>query len=315
VIHLEKCVVCGKSETQIFIASLLDDRFGYPHPVTIFNCQLCNHFFCIPKLMKDEISDLYERYYGRTSCTKIGEHRTLNSKFWRWVLGENNLGQFALDPSCEMKLLDVGSGDCQNLWDADYLGFNAYGFDVDRTSEQIALLHGLRVLSGDSAAESYKGTKFDFIQLNQVIEHFIDPAIEIQNLKRILSSRGLIYISTPNSSSIYRHLFGKRWINWHVPYHQHHFSKKSLRKLMDDNNLIITRHRTVTPIVWVSLQLRNFRISHEPGVPNKVWSSVNQGKHGRLLELLALAVIFLPVRLLDILKFGDCQVVIVRQRT
>jgi 2-polyprenyl-3-methyl-5-hydroxy-6-metoxy-1,4-benzoquinol methylase len=262
--------------------------------------------------MKDEISALYEGYYGRTSCTEIGEHRTLNSKFWRWVMGENNLGQFALNPSNEIKLLDVGSGDCQNLWDADYLGFEAYGFDVDRTSEQIALLYGLSVLSGNSAAESYRGTKFDFIQLNQVVEHFVDPAIEIQNLRKILSSRGLIFISTPNSSSIYRVLFGKRWINWHVPYHQHHFSKKSLRKLLDDNNLIITSHRTVTPIVWVSLQMRSLSFSHETGVPNKVWSSTSKRKYARLIELVVLAVVFLPVRLFDMLKLGDCQVIIAR---
>ena len=229
-------------------------------------------------------------------------------------MGENNLGQFALNPSREIKLLDVGSGDCQNLWDADYLGFEAYGFDVDRTSEQIALSNGLSVISGDSAAESYKSTKFDFIQLNQVIEHFVDPAIEIQNLRKILSSRGLMFISTPNSSSIYRVLFGKRWINWHVPYHQHHFSKKSLRKLLDDNNLIITSHRTVTPIVWVSLQMRSLSFSHETGVPNKIWSSTSQRKYVRLIELVVLAVVFLPVRLFDMLKLGDCQVIIARQR-
>ena len=293
-LHIEDCVVCGNSETQVFIASLSDDRFGYPDPVSIIKCRSCKHFSCFPKLMKDEIGPLYEGYYGRTSSTKIGDHKTLNNKFWRWVMGENNLGQFALNPSREIKLLDVGSG--------------------DRTSEQIALSNGLSVISGDSAAESYKSTKFDFIQLNQVIEHFVDPVIEIQNLRKILSSRGLMFISTPNSSSIYRVLFGKRWINWHVPYHQHHFSKKSLRKLLDDNNLIITSHRTVTPIVWVSLQMRSLSFSHETGVPNKVWSSTSQRKYGRLIELVVLAVVFFPVRLFDMLKLGDCQVIIVRQR-
>jgi 2-polyprenyl-3-methyl-5-hydroxy-6-metoxy-1,4-benzoquinol methylase len=264
--------------------------------------------------MKDEIGPLYEGYYGRMSSTKIGEHKTLNSKFWRWVMGENNLGQFAINPNHDITLLDVGSGDCQNLWDADYLGFKAYGFDVDRTSEQIALSNGLSVMSGNSAAESYKSFEFDFIQLNQVIEHFIDPAIEIQNLRNILSSKGLIFISTPNSSSIYRVIFGKRWINWHVPYHQHHFSKRSLRKLLDNNNLLVISHRTVTPIVWVSLQMRSLSFSHETGVPSKLWSTASRRKFARLIELVVLAVVFLPVKLFDILRLGDCQVVIVRQR-
>ena len=230
-------------------------------------------------------------------------------------MGENNLGQFAIQPKREIKLLDVGSGDCQNLWDATFLGFDAYGFDVDRTSAQIAARYGLRVKSGVSVASAYFGTNFDFIQLNQVIEHFVDPDVEIQGLLKMLSNNGLIFISTPNSSSIYRRLFGKRWINWHVPYHQHHFSKKSLQKFMRNNNLIITRYKTVTPIVWVSLQLRNLRYVEQPGVPNKLWTSPSQRKYmNRLLDLIVLVTIFLPVRFLDLLGFGDCQVVIARPK-
>jgi 2-polyprenyl-3-methyl-5-hydroxy-6-metoxy-1,4-benzoquinol methylase len=311
--QFENCVICGKPCMERFIEAISDDRFGCPDVVSIYKCQSCNHFACFPRLEEHQISSLYEKYYGRTSSAEIGEHRTLHSKFWRWIMGENNLGQFAIKGR-GVKMLDVGSGDCQNLWDATYLGFNAYGFDVDRTSVQIGKLNGLRVKSGESAADAYFGEKFDYIQLNQVIEHFRDPAVELEGLAEMLAENGLIFISTPNSSSILRYLCGKTWINWHVPYHQHHFSKKSLRKLMEDNNWIITKSRTVTPLVWVSLQLRNSRRSQQAGAPSKVWATTTQRKYSRLLELTVIAAVFFPIRILDLIKLGDCQMVIARRK-
>ena len=162
--QFENCVICGKPCMERFIEAISDDRFGCPDLVSINKCQSCNHFSCFPRMEKHQISSLYEKYYGRTSSAEIGEHRTLNSKFWRWIMGENNLGQFAIKGR-GIKLLDVGSGDCQNLWDATHLGFNAYGFDVDRTSVQIGKLNGLRVKSGESAADAYFGEKFDYIHI------------------------------------------------------------------------------------------------------------------------------------------------------
>ena len=312
--HSEICVVCADPELKTYFESLSDDRYGFPGEVTIVRCRSCKHFSCSPKLGKNEIKSLYEEFYGRIGTTKVGVHRTLNSRFWRWVMGENNLGQFALKPDAQIRLLDVGSGDCQNLWDAAFLGFDSYGFDVDRTSEEIGKLNHLRVLSGDSAASAYVGKKFDFIQLNQVIEHFIEPALEIEGLATILSINGSLFISTPNSSSLFRLLFGKRWINWHVPYHQHHFSKKSLRKLLEDNNWVITKSKTVTPLVWVSLQLRSLRNVQETGVPNRLWTSTTRKRYARLLDLTLLVALFFPVRFLDLLKLGDCQTIIARRR-
>jgi 2-polyprenyl-3-methyl-5-hydroxy-6-metoxy-1,4-benzoquinol methylase len=211
--------------------------------------------------------------------------------------------------------LDVGSGDCQNLWDAEALGFNAYGYDVDKTAGEIAERYGLHVRTGATVDDAYPETVFQLIQLNQVIEHFIDPVDHLQKLAHKLDASGRIFIATPNSGSLVRRLVGKKWINWHVPYHQHHFSKTSLRKMVTKEGWEIESHRTVTPLVWVLLQIRSLRNTPELGQVSRYWKEGSTRRGGRLLELLILGVLFVPVRLTDLFKCGDCQIMVIKRPT
>ena len=296
------------------LEDMFDDRYGCPHVVTIFRCGQCRHCFCNPKLSLSEIKSLYEQYYGRKVETKLASHLTLRSQFARWLLAEKNLGQFSFEPETSAKLLDVGCGDCQNLWDAQFLGFDAYGFDVDSTSVEIGARNSLRVRTGQSVGSAYPDLEFDLIQMNQVIEHFVDPFEGLRDIGRHLTDNGRVFISTPNSGSILRRLTGRKWLHWHVPYHQHHFSKKSLKIMVESEGWEVISRRTVTPLEWAILQFR--ALNNEPilGQLNQTWQSGSSRRGARLLELIILTAAFLPLRILDGLGLGDCQVVILGRR-
>lgn len=309
-----KCPICSSEKVSVFLEKMCDDRFGFPEVYTICKCPICEHFYCLESLDSLMIRDLYEKYYGRKPETNLGFHSSLKSKTRRWIMGENNLGQFARKPSSLIKLLDVGSGDCQNLWDADFLGFNAFGFDVDSTSEEIGLHNGLQVRTGIKINDVFPEEKFDWVQLNQVIEHYIDPRDDLRNLAPHLRDEGCLFIATPNSGSIFRKFTGRSWINWHVPYHQHHFSKKSLRVLLESEGWEIVSSRTVTPLVWVVLQLRRVTTTVRPGEANVSWQQGSRRRGSRAFELLMLMALFAPIRVLDVVGQGDCQVVIAKRR-
>jgi 2-polyprenyl-3-methyl-5-hydroxy-6-metoxy-1,4-benzoquinol methylase len=294
---------------------MFDDRYGCPNVVDIYKCGRCRHCFCGPKLSLNEIGPLYEKYYGRKVETELGSHLSLNSRVARWILGEKNLGQFAFSPNATTTLLDIGSGDCQNLWDAHFLGFNAFGFDVDRTSAEIGARNGLQVRSGQSVKNAYPNQKFDIMQMNQVIEHFVDPADQLRDVGGHLASNGRIFISTPNSGSLLRRLTGRKWLHWHVPYHQHHFSKKSLKNMVESQGWEIVSRRTVTPLVWAILQFRAIKMDSKLGELNETWQSGSHRRGARFLELTFLALVFFPVRLLDVLGLGDCHVMVLGRRS
>ena len=308
------CPICMDNVVSSLLEEMYDDRYGCPNVVSIHKCGRCGHCFCWPKLSYAELGPLYEKYYGRKAETVLGTHLTPRSRVTRWIVGENNLGQFSFEPATKTKLLDVGSGDCQNLWDAQFLGFDAYGFDVDSTSAEIGARNGLQVRSGHSVGDAYPDQKFDIMQMNQVIEHFVDPAEQLRDIGGHLASQGRIFISTPNSGSLLRRLTGRKWLHWHVPYHQHHFSKNSLKTLVEHEDWEVISRRTVTPLVWVVLQFRAIKMNSKLGESNETWQSGSQRRGARLVELILLTMLFLPIRLIDVLGMGDCQVIILGRR-
>jgi 2-polyprenyl-3-methyl-5-hydroxy-6-metoxy-1,4-benzoquinol methylase len=310
-----ECPICCLHKCKLVFNEMFDDRFGCPLIADIYRCSNCSHYFCDPALTDESIGPLYEEFYGRSEKTVLGTHRSLKSPLRRWILGENNLGQFEFRNKNGKTFLDVGSGDCQNLWDAAQMGYKSYGYDVDSTSRIIGMKYGLDVRSGKHIADVYSGFSFDYVQLNQVIEHLTDPQDQLRAIRTLLANDGKVFISTPNSNSLNRFIFGRRWINWHVPYHQHHFSKKSLRKLVENEGFKISRFRTVTPLVWVLLQLRNMQSISTLGVPNLQWTVGSTRRGSRVLELAALVLLFVPIRLIDRFGFGDCQVLVLKKNS
>ncbi|MFH1827490.1 MAG: class I SAM-dependent methyltransferase [bacterium] len=77
--------------------------------------------------------------------------------------------------------------------------------------------------------------KYDVVTLLDVLEHFEDPDQIIENLKNILSEKGLVVLALPNYKSLMAY-FSKNWAWWMVEDHKYHFSSKSLDSLMNKHN-------------------------------------------------------------------------------
>jgi len=316
-IESRPCPICYSNNSDTNFKNIFDDRFGCPIVTDSVKCTDCGHYFVSPNLDDSVLTSLYETYYGRESAGVEKIVFKLPSRFRRWFMGENNLGQFNVIGTENNKLLDVGSGSCESLWQASQLGFDSFGFDVDRTSGDIAEKLGLRVAVASTISDAYPDTLFSWIQLNQVIEHFIDPVEQLSMLVKHLEKDGYVFLSTPNANSISRRICGRNWINWHVPYHQHHFTLKSLQLLAITSGLEVIAYKTVTPIVWVLLQRRHTRSDVKLGIPNPIWSSSATGPRRRrdsdALDFLFLMCIFPLVKIVDLLKQGDCQIIILRK--
>ena len=322
----EKCPICLSETTSVEHSGLFDDRYGFPGVFEIAKCASCKHRFSLPKLGQGELARVYE-FYGRrtTTSAKILEEATKSANTpWiqRLLTGTNNLGQhFAPAGS---KLLDVGSGDCSNLLEATILGFDSVGFDVDKESQRLGKELGLRVQLAESPKALSSNEAFSWIQLNQVIEHFIDPVNELGGIRRILTHSGKVFLATPNVSSLSRRLSSRKWINWHVPYHQHHFSRSSLEVLAKKSGLEIQSWRTVTPNVWAKLQFATLFAKQMQGAPSPLWSKnveihrTNVGgllrKVLNVLSLIASPFLTVMLRIVDWIGMGDCHVVILKVR-
>jgi SAM-dependent methyltransferase len=156
--------------------------------------------------------------------------------------------------------------------------------------------------AGDFAAAS---AAYDVLVLSNVLEHARDPKKVLVNVRGNLNPGGQLWISCPNSRSWLRKVFGRSWINWHVPFHISHFSAETLRRLLTDAGFRNVETHQITPALWVTQS-------------SIAWLFAREGrKNGQLrnpfltvsLMVLARFVLFPALWLGDRTGRGDCLLV------
>jgi SAM-dependent methyltransferase len=74
---------------------------------------------------------------------------------------------------------------------------------------------------------------FDVVTLWGVIEHFDEPRVEAEQMRRLLKPGGFVFLWTGDIQSSTARLFGRRWW-WYQGQHIQMFSERSLVKLFED---------------------------------------------------------------------------------
>jgi SAM-dependent methyltransferase len=228
-----------------------------------------------PALVEDELGSLYSTYYPRkhvVTADLVAAAKGVEgswARLQRWWGGTNNQGQYMV--SRGQVMLDVGCGSGLSLLEAQGLGAEAYGIEADPNIRRIADELGLRVHIGSLHDKPFPGVSFDLIVLNQVIEHIPFPGKALDALKERLKPTGRIVLVFPNRRSFWQRFSGSKWINWHIPYHLHHFDANGFKAFAQRHGYKVIRQKTITPNIWSILQLRAIRQSPEPGVLSAMW--------------------------------------------
>lgn len=322
----ESCPVCGGSE---FLLGRLayDDRYGHPGSFYLSECGQCGHLMTLPRLTEQDLPNLYGTFYPRKSLSpesiaeQAGAVRRPFSRLRRWWMGTDNQGQYTARPG--EKVLDIGCGSGASLLEAQALGAQAYGVEADPNVEHLAGALGLRIHQGNIGDRPFPELAFDLIVLNQVIEHIPEPDKAMMQVADRLAPGGRIVMVFPNRNSIWCRVMGARWINWHIPYHLHHFDRRSFERMARRCGLDIIRSRTITPNIWTLLQLRANRYQPQLGRPSPIWavaekpasvSSIRKVNPLRtLLRVSVLATFAVFNRTIDVLGMGDSLMVELRR--
>lgn len=81
--------------------------------------------------------------------------------------------------------------------------------------------------------------QFDAITAWHVIEHVPDLSTVIQQLAQLLKKDGTIFIAVPNYESPDAEKYKDLWAGYDVPRHLWHFSRKSMKQLLESHGLNI----------------------------------------------------------------------------
>jgi len=322
------CPVCGGKGAS-FLREAFDDRYGQPEQYALMICDQCGHVMTAPRLEESDLSLLYGTYYPRKHVDvadlrrEAGRTVTRFAALRRWWMGTDNQGQYSARPGESM--LDVGCGSGLSLLEAQALGAQVRGVEADPNVGRLADELGLQIHIGSLSDEPFQGEWFDLVTLNQVIEHMPEPNRVLERLRSRLRPGGRLVLVFPNVRSFWCRVFGARWINWHVPYHLHHFSREGFAQLAGRCGYRIKTVRTITPNLWTVLQFRTLRFTATRGVPSPMWAvtaAAGQGARStpslrrwvlRTMRRTVFAMLMLPLavinRSIDVLGWGDSLMV------
>lgn len=268
------CKICSGESKQLY-SGLFDDRYGYPGTFDLYQCAACGFAQSTPELSSAELHQLYTDYYPRKTITvdTVRQASTFRPgmlfRVKTWLQGNSNVCHYHVNPG--ERVLDVGCGDGASLLDIQKLGAEAYGTEYDRNIEPVATQLGLRIFFGDIKDAPYADSWFDTITMSQLLEHTLDPIAFIHHAKQKLKPGGQMILSFPNINSFNRLRTGRKWINWHIPYHLNFFSDQSITLLARAANLELALVRTYTPNQWLLQQSLANHYQAVEGQPSLVW--------------------------------------------
>ncbi len=312
-----KCPVCG-AESVLHRSGLYDDRYAYPGSFRVFRCAACAHAYTDFAPSAEEVAQLYSNYYPRRNYdASHWKPPAVPRGFSAWLWGKRG-GAYAWVPE-RVRVLDVGTGAGEALGYHAARGCEAVGMDPDENVARIAQEKGIRIKIGLFANTDFAAGSFDYITMNQVIEHFVDPIQVMKEASRLLAPGGRLIMGTPNYRCFFARLFGARWIHWHIPYHIHFFSRASMEKAASLAGLELESANMVTESDWTFYQLCHVLTRPAPGIASTFWSV---GQSRPLATKMAMAAAFalrilritqIATRLLDFLGTGDNVVYICKK--
>lgn len=254
---VEVCLDCGGGlKTQL--RGLEDSRFGAPGSYDIAVCAACGMEQTVPRPSADALTALYEAHYnfgGGGEESRYGRLRQalFDSKLYRlWLAIDGDVSfHGAIAEPTGQRLLDVGCNEGRGLALYRDNGFEVEGLELNRVAAERARMRGFTV-HGEAPGDYRPAKPYDVVVLSNVLEHALDPRRMLTHIRRMLVAGGALWVSCPNSESWLRRLFGRHWINWHVPYHITHFSAATLTRLLGETGFKTEDTRQETPALWVA---------------------------------------------------------------
>jgi 2-polyprenyl-3-methyl-5-hydroxy-6-metoxy-1,4-benzoquinol methylase len=305
----QTCPICNGTPEK-FPFSLFDDRYGYPGTYSAGQCTRCGHIFLLASFTAEELTEMYTRYYPRSSYD-IQSHKPHSEAhgFRTWLSGDN-CHAFRWVPR-NVRVLDIGCGFGETLGYHQARGCDVYGVEADENIRRVAERYGYKVRVGLFDPSHYEEDFFDYVTMDQVIEHVQDPVSTLKGICRILKPGGTAILTTPNANGWGRRLCGRKWINWHVPYHVQFFSRSSMTVAAEKAGLALERSFEITPVLWIYFQCAHILTHPKPGNPSVLWTP---GLQPTLGEKIGLRLPYIPhfsganhllTRLLDAVGLGD----------
>jgi 2-polyprenyl-3-methyl-5-hydroxy-6-metoxy-1,4-benzoquinol methylase len=311
------CPICS-SKNLIGRGQRYDDRYGYKGRFTLLKCKSCNHIFLDANFNNQDLVNIYTNFYPRSNFS-IDDFKPYiaSSGFNAWLSGARS-AVYTWVPE-NISILDIGCGFGESLGYHEARGCDVYGVEADENIRRVVDKFGFKVHVGLFDSTIYRANYFDYVTMNQVIEHVSNPIETIHGIAKILKPSGVVILSTPNANGWGAKFFGQHWINWHAPYHLQFFSKRSMQLAAKQAGLVLEKSITITPSPWLYYQWIHTITYTVEGKKSIFWMSSNDWSVKQKIWLRIYSLLYrvrvndLITRLFDFFGIGDNRLYFLRK--
>ena len=305
------CPVCSGPITP-FKKGIYDTRFGVAGQFEFNHCSCCDIAIMGHMPARANLKELYETYYNHGNLGRKKRYERLKMWFLKSVLYKiwmKTDGDICFHSKIgQGKLLDVGTNEGTGLILFQNNGYEVEGLEMSSLAAQSAQDKGFIVNLSD--IETYDTEKkFDIIVLSNILEHSNRPLEVLKQARRFLKPSGEAWLSTPNLHSLFRRLFGRYWINWHVPFHASIFSEKALTEILTKSGFKVKTLTHRSPSLWNAQSIISFLFSKEG-------KATTQHRNPLLISALmfALRLFCFPILMfINLAGRGDCIIITARR--
>ena len=211
-----------------------------------------------PKPTNIELSEYYAKKYYQQSRGQYAHTYSEDELRYFKVQGELTLKTIERFSAVKKKkLLDLGCGEgffadffCKKGWTACLIDFSDDGLKRHNPSLLESFTQGDLLTYIESEEKNIK--EYNLINLDNVLEHVIDPIGLLTNLKSCMNSDAILRIEIPNDFSAFQNLLTdlnytkETWVS--PPEHLNYFNKRGLKSLLESQGFHLLSLQADFPI-------------------------------------------------------------------
>lgn len=267
----DSCPNCGNKN----ISSILKakDYTVSGEKFEIWECSNCTQRFTQNIPDKENISKYYqsENYISHSDTAK-GLVNNLYHKVRKHTLIQKRKLIIRSIKKNKGNILDVGAGIGAFLNTMKMANWKITGTEPDKNAREKAMqLYGINLDQSENLY-SFPEKNFDAITLWHVLEHVHDLHEYVEQLKKLLSANGKLFIAVPNYTSKDANIYKEYWAAYDVPRHLYHFSPKAMKNLLNTHGLKIEK---IKPMWFDSIYVSMLSEQYKAGNPRPVKAMIN----------------------------------------
>ena len=221
---------CGGQDFELISKK---DRYGLPLDTVL--CKQCGLMLTNPRMNQESYNNFYDEeyrrlYVGTDTPTDVFylEQVRHGKEIFKYISSVIKKNDFPYN------VLEVGCGAGGILAYFKEQGCEIQGIDLGSQYINFGITKGLRLNVGCTKDLVSSGKKYDLIILSHVLEHFLDIPSELESIKKLLSSSGILYVELPGIKYI-KYSYAGDLLLFLQNAHTYHFTLNTLSQIMGWN--------------------------------------------------------------------------------